>query len=137
MPTTVNNTNNCETVNNIANNVQRHNVTNRVSLDTVFVGMHVRRNTAHWRRRWKDDGGEGCVGVVIGFTDNHGVLVGQDSNRKYETDRIGLNSTPGWAVVSWQSTGLVSVYPIGSDALLGKWWRGGACYSLLEAERKA
>jgi len=76
------------------------------------------------------------VGIVVGFTDGDGVLVGQDSNRQYETDRIGANSTPAWAVVRWQSTGVVSVYPIGSDAPLGKWWRGGPCFSLLESETK-
>ena len=74
------------------------------------------------------------MGLVIGFTDKDGVLVGQDSGRKYETDKIGSNSTPAWAVVRWQSTGTVSVYPIGSDAKLGNWWKGGPCFSLLRAE---
>ena len=109
-------------------------MTTEVSLDTVFVGMRVCRNPAHWRSRWKDDGGNGCVGLVIGFTDVDGVLVGEDSGRMYETDRIGSSSSPAWAVVRWQSTELVSVYPIGSAAPLGKWWRGGRCFSLLSAE---
>ena len=104
-----------------------------VTLDTVALGTRVRRHPAHWRGRWKDDG-VGGVGIVIGFVDATGALHGQDSGREFETDRIGARHSPAWAVVRWERTGLASTYPIGSAGPLGKWWKGGACFSLKHSE---
>jgi len=103
-----------------------------VTVENVCLGMRVQRNPLHWRGKWKDDGGAGCVGTVIGFVDGFGVLNGCDSGRIYKTDKIGERLTPNWAVVWWSATGRSSTYPIGSSIHLGKWWgERGRCFSLL------
>jgi len=98
----------------------------------VKLGIIVKRNPDHWRKKkWKDDGHG--FGTVIGYTDETGKLIGVNSDRKYNTDRITHENGFGWCIVRWVNTGKKSVYPIGASNLLSeKWWtKGRACFSLL------
>ena len=52
--------------------------------------------------------------TIIGYTNN--VLVGENSNSIYHTDKITTQSGPGWAVVRWDNNN-ESVYPIGAENL--------------------
>lgn len=102
---------------------------NIVVRSNVAVGLRVRRNSAHWRnKKWRDD--KRGPGTVIGYTNADGVLVGGNSERQYDTDRITHTSGPDWAVVRWDNTGKASVYPVGAEGPLGGWWPGGPCYAL-------
>lgn len=93
----------------------------------VALGVRVGRGP-HWRPRWKDDvcRNDGAVGiahprgtgVVIGYIGEDSVLVGRNTDRVFEHDRLG--ATPRWAAVRWDS-GLESVYAVG--------WRGITCLS--------
>ena len=105
-------------------------MTTTVTLAGIRLGLRVVRNERDWRKTWRDDRrGEG---VVVGYTDSVGVLIGRDSDREY--NKLAADAPAGWAVVRWDS-GLESVYPIGAAGPdLGSWWRGGPCYSLAFAE---
>ena len=105
-------------------------MTTTVTLSDIRIGLRVVRNERDWRNTWRDD--RRGKGVVVGYTDSAGVLIGRDSGREY--NKLAADAPAGWAVVRWD-TGLESVYPIGSDGPdLGGWWRGGSCYSLAFAE---
>lgn len=92
-----------------------------VTSSNVFLGATVRRGR-HWNSRWRDDVDKGSemrpklrvYGRVVGFTNESG-LVGQNSGRPFDADRITPDTPSGWAVVEW-SSGVRSVYPIGYDA---------------------
>lgn len=95
-----------------------------VTSSNVFIGLKVRRGR-HWNtKKWRDDIDSSSdlrpkprvCGQVIGFTDANGHLVGDNTEREYETDRITEANGPGWAVVKWD-TGKSSIYPIGSEDL--------------------
>ena len=95
-----------------------------VTLLNVHIGLTVRRGR-HWNtKKWRDDIDSGSelrpkprmVGHVIGFTDANRSLIGDNSGREYETDRITQATAPGWAVVRW-GTGKSSIYPIGFEDL--------------------
>ena len=105
----------------------------RLTVDTVALGQRVVRNPAHWRpRKWRDD--RKRPGTVVGFTDANATLVGINSGSPYDTESITPESGAAWAVVLWDATRKVSVYPIGASGPLGNWWTecgGGPCHSLL------
>ncbi len=95
-----------------------------VTSSNVYIGLKVRRGR-HWNnKKWRDDIDSSSdlrpksrvCGQVIGFTDADGHLVGENSGREYETDRITEANGPEWAVVRWD-TGKSSTYPIGWDDL--------------------
>lgn len=97
--------------------------------EQLEVGMRVCRNEDHWRpKKWRDD--RRGPGTIIGYTDADGVLVGSNSGSLYDTDRVTHTIGPHWAVVRWDVTGKASVYPVGAEGPLGKWWSGGPCYAL-------
>ncbi len=93
-----------------------------VSLENVHIGLRVKRGL-HWRASWKDDIDRNDTnipknrlgGTIIGYTNNN-VLVGENSNSIYHTDKITTQSGPGWAVVRWDNNN-ESVYPIGAENL--------------------
>ena len=66
-----------------------------VSQDNVHIGLIVKRGL-HWRKTWKDDIDKKDTnipkkrlhGTIIGYTNNDCVLVGKNSNRIYDTDKI-------------------------------------------------
>jgi hypothetical protein len=99
----------------------------------IGIGLRVRRNPDNWRpRKWRDDA-HGS-GVVVGFTDESGALVGENASPRFVRDvynQIPDQNGPGWAVVQWEA-GKRSVYPIGASNCLGSWWSGGPCFSLLK-----
>ena len=100
-----------------------------VTPNLLEIGLRVCRNDDHWRpKKWRDD--KRGPGTVIGFTDSGGVLVGENSGSKYDTDRVTHTIGPNWAVVRWDVTGKASAYPAGAEGPLGNWWLGGPCYSL-------
>ena len=95
-----------------------------VTLANVCIGLKVRRGR-HWNtKKWRDDIDSSsdlrpkprACGQVIGFTDANGDLIGDNTGREYETDRVTEANGPGWAVVRWE-TGKSSTYPIGSEQL--------------------
>ena len=95
-----------------------------VTLSNVYIGLKVRRGR-HWNnKKWRDDIDSSSdlrlkprvCGQVIGFTDEDGNLVGDNSEREYETDRITKANGPNWAVVKWD-TDKSSIYPIGAEGL--------------------
>ena len=71
----------------------------------------------HWRKSWRDDIDKTDTnipktrlgGIVIGYTDYNNELIGVNSMRSYDTDRITENTGPGWAVVKWNN-GITTVY---------------------------
>ena len=95
-----------------------------VTSSNVYIGLKVRRGR-HWNaKKWRDDIDSSSdlrpkprvCGLVIGFTDADGHLVGDNTGREYDTDRIAEANGPGWAAVRWD-TGKSSTYPIGSGNL--------------------
>ena len=95
-----------------------------VTSSNVYIGLKVRRGR-HWNtKKWRDDIDSSSdlrpkprvCGQVIGFTDADGNLVGDNSEREYETDRITKANGPGWAVVKWD-TSKSSIYSIGAEGL--------------------
>jgi len=95
-----------------------------VTTVNVYIGLKVLRGR-HWNiKKWRDDIERNSAlrpkprvgGTVTGFTDEEGCLVGDNSERIHETDRITEANGPGWAVVKWE-TGKVSIYPIGWGGL--------------------
>jgi hypothetical protein len=104
-----------------------------LTVDTVALGQRVLRNPAHWRAgKWKDDRKQ--PGTVVGYTGTDGALVGVNSGSPHVYERISEASGAGWAVVLWDATRTMSVYPIGASGPLGDWWTqrgGGPCHSLL------
>jgi hypothetical protein len=94
-----------------------------VSLHNVRIGLRVKRGL-HWRRSWRDDidtndtniPKKRLCGTIIGYTNHNYVLVGKNSRRFYDTDKITEKSPPGWAVVRWDND-KKSVYPIGAENL--------------------
>ena len=97
--------------------------------------MHVRSGRVWNKKKWRDDidGSSRSTpkirvpGHIIGYTNDEGILVGRNSGREYDTDRITRANGPGWAVVEWE-TGKSSVYPIGYNgvhALVSKKVSGG------------
>lgn len=96
-----------------------------MTLSNVYIGLKVRRGK-HWNnKKWRDDVDSNSeshpksrvAGHIIGFTDVSGSLIGDNSDRQYDTDRIMSGvSGPGWAVVKWE-TGKSSTYPIGAEGL--------------------
>ena len=85
-----------------------------VTAEDVHLGMRVRRGRDWNNKKWRDDRRMG--GTILGFTDASGVLVGENTGRKYPTDRITAENGPAWAVVMWD-TGVRSTYPIGAGGL--------------------
>ena len=104
-----------------------------LTADAVALGQRVVRNPNNWRGgRWRDD--RNRPGTVVGFTDADGALVGINSGSPYVYERISEASGAAWAVVRWDATRAMSVYPIGASGPLGDWWTrrgGGPCHSLL------
>lgn len=95
-----------------------------VTSSNVYIGLKVRRGR-HWNtKKWRDDIDSSSdlrpkprvCGQVIGFTDEGGSLVGDNSGREYETDRITEGNISNWAVVKWD-TDKSSIYPIGAEGL--------------------
>jgi hypothetical protein len=97
-----------------------------VTVANVALGARVRRGRT-WNRAWRDDidtGSAACprprlTGTVVGYTDTGGKLVGENSGRQFDTDRVTESSGPGWVVVEWDPTspscaGKRSVYPVGA-----------------------
>ena len=79
-----------------------------VTLSSVRVGARVRRGR-DWRRKWRDDvvrtsettPKRRSLGVVVGYTDAGGALIGRNTSRSRPTD----------------STGNESTYPIGAEGI--------------------
>ena len=95
-----------------------------VTSSNVHIGLKVRLGR-HWNaKKWRDDivlstdlrPKPRVCGQVIGFTVEDGNLVGDNSGREYETDRITEANGPNWAVVKW-NTDRSSIYPIGAEGL--------------------
>ena len=95
-----------------------------VTLANVYIGMQVRRGR-RWRKSWRDDIVRRSLtipklrsfGTVIGFTNANGLLVGENTMRKYPHDSITAANGPAWACVLWTETGVKSTYPIGAEDL--------------------
>ena len=99
-----------------------------VTLENCRVGMLVRRGRVWNNTKWRDDIDKTYTdatvakprvsGRVIGFTNAQGILVGRNSTREYDTDRITAQHGPGWAVVTWHLVApTTSVYPIGAEGV--------------------
>jgi hypothetical protein len=95
-----------------------------VTVANVALGARVRRGRT-WNKAWRDDvdtSSAACprprlAGTVVGYTDAGGKLVGENSGRQFDTDRITESSGAGWAVVEWDApsrAGKRSVYPVGA-----------------------
>jgi hypothetical protein len=80
-----------------------------VTVANVALGARVRRGRVWNKAKWRDDvdtGSAACprprlTGTVVGYTDAGGKLVGENSGRQFDTDRVTESSGPGWAVVEW------------------------------------
>ena len=92
-----------------------------VELSNIFVGMRVKQGF-QWRAKWRDNIDTTSTtnpkkrlgGVIIGYVNENNMLVGQNTMRKYETDKITHKNGPGWAVVRWDNH-IESIYPIGAE----------------------
>eukprot|EP00966_Prymnesium_polylepis_P072088 1674418-Prymnesium_polylepis.1 len=98
-----------------------------VTANNIFVGARVRRGRVWNKAKWRDDvdtSSATCprprlAGTVVGYTDAVGKLVGENSGRQIDTDRVTEASGPGWGVVQWDASspsraGKRSVYPVGA-----------------------
>lgn len=101
-----------------------------VTVANVALGARVRRGRAWNKAKWRDDmdtSSAACprprlIGTVVGYTDAGGRLVGENSGRQFDTDRVTEASGPGWAVVEWDPTspshaGKRSVYSVGATGV--------------------
>ena len=107
-------------------NISANHLVYLVSLENVHIGLRVQRGV-HWRASWKDDMDKADItvpnvakrrlgGIIIGYTNNKNMLVGRNSERKYDHDKIKHNTGPGWAVVKWDNN-KKCIYPIGAENL--------------------
>ena len=95
-----------------------------VTLSSVRVGARVRRGR-DWRRKWRDDvvrtsettPKRRALGVVVGYTDAGGALIGRNTSSSRPTDSITEVNAAGWACVRWVATGNESTYPIGAEGI--------------------
>ena len=119
---------------------------NAVTLQNVHVGQKVQKGQ-HWNPNWKF----ASRGIVLGYTDSGGILVGL--NNKNESDdkrrcfwtlqgernlaslqkpweygakrsKSGDLTTlgPAWCTVAWENIKTIEILPIGATGPLGKWW---------------
>lgn len=100
-----------------------------VTLENVKLGMQVARGRQWNPKKWRDDivttdkpvnanaPKRRSPGVIMGYTDSFGHLVGLNTNRKYSTDRVTKSNGPGWACVRWIETERMSIYPIGAQGV--------------------
>ena len=108
-----------------------------VKLENVHIGQRVRRGH-NWRSRWRDD--KRGYGVVVGYSDENGCLVGRNTNGSYYDAFYVLDSKKvsvggGWCAVRWSESSKESIYPIGARGPLGNWWPNDCeCYSLVTPE---
>jgi len=99
-----------------------------VTSSNVYIGLLVRRGKHCNTRKWRDDIASSSevrpkprvCGRVIGYTDVSGRLVGENSGREHDTDRITRQNGPEWAVVRWD-TGKSSTYRCRRCVRTGYW----------------
>ena len=92
-----------------------------VDLSNIFLGMRVKQGF-QWRSKWRDNiditstthPKKRLGGMVIGYVNENKMLVGENTMRDYETDKITRSNGPGWAVVRWDNRN-ESIYPIGAE----------------------
>jgi len=79
-----------------------------VSVENAKIGVRVQRSS-QWREcDGEEDGGEGCVGEIMGITTPDGVTTGLDASI--------ICNEKGWrecCVVRWEANGRIDGYPIG------------------------
>ena len=101
----------------------------QLDLSSVQLGLRVKRGR-DWRNgknKWRHDMCDGfrCAGTVIGYTDENGILVGENTQSTsfdtFQFDHLGAKVGPAWCAVKWDN-GKESIYPIGSQQFLGDWW---------------
>jgi len=91
-----------------------------VTVDNVCLERRVCRGR-HWNNKWRDnidwnssESPKSRVhGTVVGYVDDEGQLVGENSGREYNQVQQGKR---GWCVVVWDN-GKRSVYPIGDQGV--------------------
>lgn len=79
-----------------------------VTSENVCIGRRARRGR-HWSSKWNVD----FEGVIVGYTDNCGILHGENVRKQYNQVQGGQQD---WCVVDYDN-GKRSIYPIGAQGI--------------------
>ena len=79
-----------------------------VTSENVCIGRRARRGR-HWSSKWNVD----LEGVIVGYTDNCGILHGENVRKQYNQVQGGQQD---WCVVDYDN-GKRAIYPIGAEGI--------------------
>lgn len=79
-----------------------------VTSENVCIGRRVACGR-HWSSKWNVE----SEGVIVGYTDNNGILHGENVQKQYNQVQGGQQ---GWCVIEYDR-GKRSIYPIGAEGI--------------------